>query len=135
MSFFVSNTFLVISSLALIIISLYREWEEGRFKEFWDKIYNERKLENDKIFSIRCIDIFLYYMIQRSLNYIFRGFFIRQILNPYIIIPFLIILSLNLMPKVLEEKIGSTDFILLITFIAILWYSKETYALRESQKK
>lgn len=130
---FTSSSSFLIFLITLFLIGVYREWEEGRLIKELKRVFCEKKLINGKEFSIRQLDIFLYHFFQRFFNYIFRGFFTRQILNQYIIFPLAIILSVYVWFNLsYENKIQ--DLILLITFMSILWYSKETFALREEQK-
>lgn len=70
---------------------------------------------------------------QRLLNYVFVGFFIRQILNPYFLFPFSLIASVYLYKN--QKLVEPEDIILFVTFLAILWYSRETFLLREEQGK
>jgi len=132
--FFGNNLFLATSLIVLLLIGLYREWEEKRLYKEIERIFCKRKLDNGKRFSIRQLDLFIYYIIQRLFNYVFRGFVTRQILNQYIIFPLIIVISLFLLSRNDINKDTSQNLILLITFVAIIWYSKETFALREEQK-
>ncbi|MBU4347851.1 hypothetical protein KKF23_04920 [Patescibacteria group bacterium] len=129
--FFSSNYFLIISLLVLLLLALYREWEDDSLEKEIRKIFCDKKLKNGKKVSIRQPDIFLYYILQHSLNYLFRGIVLRHILDCYIVFPLTIILSLFLQYK---YEVGSQSLILFITFMAILWYSKETFASRQQQK-
>jgi len=132
--FFGNDLFLLISLVVLFMLGIYREWEEKYLPKELAKIFCERKLDNGKTFSVRQLDIFLYYIIQRLFNYIFRGFITRQILNQYIIFPLIIVLLLYFLFRNDFDTNNVQNLILLITFIAIIWYSKETFALREEQK-
>ncbi|GBE16357.1 hypothetical protein BMS3Abin15_00171 [bacterium BMS3Abin15] len=107
----------------LFLVASWREKEEGYFKSHFLQViknHTDQKGINK-----------LFYIIQRSLNYFFRGFIIRQILNPYFLFPFLVILYWLLRIK----SWGNIELVLLVTLIVILWYSKETFALREEQRK
>lgn len=66
-----------------------------------------------------------------GLDHIFRIFIMEQILNQYILFPLTIILSLYLY---FRYNLKASELILFITFMAILWYSKETFQLKNEQR-
>ncbi len=112
--------------LAVLILIVF--WEdvrrEKRINDFL-KIFNEFKNHDcflDKLFGF----------FQRILDYIFNKIFIRQILNPYFLFPFTILFSFYLY---FVKKTILSDLVYFITFVAILWYSRETWALRKEQVK
>lgn len=128
--FFKSSLFWLLPSI-LFLMALYREWEDDNNlgKEI-RKIFCDKKFKGKKV-SIRQPDIFLYYILQRSLDYLFRGIVLRHILSQYIVFPFTIIFSLFLYYR---HGVKDQSLILFVTFMAILWYSKETFASRQEQK-
>lgn len=111
------------SSLILILVAIWKEIDEGNWKTFSEEAIKRGRKKNG---IGCCVHIF-----QKLLHYIFRGFFIRQILNPYFLFPFLILLTWVL--KINNVETG--NLVLLLTLIVILWYSKETQVLREEQRK
>lgn len=129
--FFDSDLFWLLL-IVLFLLALYREWEDGKLGKEIKKIFCDKKLKSGIKVSIRQPDIFIYYILQRSLNYLFRGIVLRHVLDSYIVFPLTIILSLFLHYK---YKFDGPDLILFITFMAILWYSKETFASRQQQKR
>lgn len=109
--------------LALVFVALWKDRDEGNWR-----IYKAEAIEKgnkkgglDKYFHI----------FQKTLHYIFRGFIVRQILNPYFLFPFLALLCWLLM----IINWGKGDIILVMTLLVVLWYSKETQVLREEQRK
>ncbi len=130
-NFFGNIYFLIISLIVLLLLALYREWEDDGLEKEIRNFFYDKRLKNEKKVSIRRPDIFLYYMLQRSLNYLFRVIVLRHILDYCLVFPLTIVLVLFLHYK---YKFDGPDLILFITFMAILWYSKETFASRQQQK-
>ncbi|MDO9230960.1 MAG: hypothetical protein Q7U36_00555 [bacterium] len=128
--FFKSSLFWLLP-LILFLMALYREWEnDNNLGKEIRKIFCNKKFKGKKV-SIRQPDIFLYYILQRSLNYLFRGIVLRHILNYYLVFPLTIIFSLFLYYR---YEVDDQSLILFITFMSILWYSKETFDSRQEQK-
>lgn len=127
--FFKSILFWLLPSI-LFLMALYREWEDDSLEKGIKEIFCDKKFKGKKV-SIRQLDIFLYYILQRSLNYLFRGIVLRHILNYYLVFPLTIIFSLFLYYR---YEVKDQSLILFITFMAILWYSKETFDSRQEQK-
>lgn len=111
---FTLNNLLIFLIILLFVIAVRRELEEKRYGELLKEI---RRFKKDPLL-----------LIQRILNFIFRGFIIRQILNPYFLFPFLIVITI-----LLRQSLTNSDLILLLTLVSLLWYSKETFELRKCQ--
>jgi hypothetical protein len=110
-----------ISFIILFTIAVWEEKSERNWKwQFTDVI--KRRGEQKGVNKY-------FFIVQRTINYLFRGFIVRQIFNPYFLFPFLILLFWFLR----LNNIGNSDLILTLTLIVILWYSKETFVLRQSQ--
>lgn len=107
----------------LIILAIWKEKDEKNWNTFSKEVIKKGK---DKGGISKYIHIF-----QKLLHYTFRGFIIRQILNPYFLFPFLILLIWLL--KINNWSNG--EIVLTATLIVVLWYSKETQVLREEQRK
>lgn len=106
----------------LIVLAIWEEFvREKRGKDF-------KKIGTDYINSISILPSFL----QRILDYLFNKFVIRQLLNPWFFFPASILFTLYFSQKISSE---SSTIVLLITFFAVMWYARETYALRNEQKK
>ena len=106
----------------LAIVAVWKEKDEKKWSAFSEEAI---KRGNEKGGLDKYIHIF-----QKFLHYVFRGFVIRQILNPYFLFPFLVTLTWFL--KI--NKWTNGDVVLIITLIVVLWYSKETQVLREEQR-
>lgn len=94
----------------------------------WNEIFFSKRTNSSKKPEKPCRDLISF--IQEVLEFIFNKFVIRQILNPYFLFPFSI-LSLIFLKR--QSNLVNSDIILLATFIALMWYSKETYELRKAQ--
>lgn len=111
----------------LLIVAFWQEfYREGRKREF-KRIFNQF----NKFGFWNGIIAF----VQRILDWIFNKFMIRQLLNPYFFFPFSIVLTLVLYNKIKSVDGNIQSIILFITFLAIMWYARETYALRSTQKE
>jgi len=113
----------------LMFIAVWNDRREGK----WEKLKNElakKKKVSGKEQDRKGIDKWLY-RIQKILDYFSGGLFIRQILNPYILFPFFVLLFWLL--KINDVKTG--DLVLTLTLAAIVWYSRETLVLRQEQWK
>jgi len=97
----------------------------------WEDLVREKRInELKKVWTDRknCIGF-----IQRILDWLFNKITTRQFLNPYFFFPFSFVLTIYLSK---EGKLAdSMSVILFITFLAIIWYSRETWALRQEQQK
>lgn len=71
-------------------------------------------------------------LLQRLLDYLFNKFGIRQLLNPWFFFPFSILFVIYFYRNTFDQ---SQSIVLLVTFFAIMWYARETFALRNEQKK
>lgn len=113
--------------ILLLIIAIWEEFcRERRGREF-KRIFTQF----EKFGFWQGIIAFL----QRILDWIFNKFMIRQLLNPYFFFPFSIILTFVLYNKIKSVDGNIQSVILFITFLAIMWYARETHALRSEQKK
>lgn len=112
----------------LIAIALWEDWKRenrrGDLKNIW--------LKKGAGFLG-----FLFGFPQRILDYIFNKLTTRQFLNPYFFFPFSIILILFLYKKGFFESADKSNgsLILFITLLMVMWYSRETWALRKEQQK
>lgn len=111
------NNILSFFAILLFIIALWNEISSGRYIKFFEKLQKTHK------------DPFLF--IQGVLDFICNKFIIRQILNPYFLFPFSALAVVFL--KNNFNSFSNSDIILLVTFVALLWYSKETFELRKAQ--
>lgn len=75
----------------------------------------------------------LWAFVQRILDYLANKLIIRQFLNPYFFFPFSVLLTIWLWTSSFVRE--GADLILFITFLALMWYARETHALREEAKK
>jgi len=111
-----------IGFLALFSVTLWKDIDEGSWGRYLVDIKNGKEKRGVGMY---------FHAIQKTLHYVFRGFAIRQILNPYFLFPFLILLTWYLK----LNNLSSGELVLIITLIVVLWYSKETQVLREEQRK
>lgn len=106
----------------LIVLAIWEEFvREKRGEDF-------KKIGYEFTKSISFLPSFL----QRTLDYFFNKFAIRQLLNPWFFFPATILFTFYFSQKISSE---SSTIVLLITFFAVMWYARETYALRNEQKK
>lgn len=113
----------------LIFIAVWNDRREGKWKKFKKEFREEKKINGKKIKEAG-LDKWLYY-IEKGLDYLSGGLIIRQILNPYILFPFSILLFWLL--KI--NNVVTGDLLLILTLVAIIWYSRETLVLRQEQWK
>ena len=111
-------------SAILIFIAVWNDKRERKLE-----ILKEELEEYDKNSKSK-FDKFLYHTV-KYLGYL-SGLSIRQILNPYILFPFSVLLSFWLFGI---DNMKNGDAILTLTLLAIIWYSRETRILREEQRK
>lgn len=102
------------------------------FLAIWEELVRERRGKNLLKNEYRDTIHFVPSALQGILDYFFNKFAIRQILNPWFLFPASILFTLYFAEKISRD---TQDIVLLITFFAVMWYSRETYALRNEQKK
>ncbi len=117
-----NNYFIIgVVIISLVIIAIWEEFcREGGFKDL-KRIGRDFK------------DEVPFAGIQRILDYLFNKLLIRQILNPYFLFPVAIFLSIFFWNNKIIDK--QSDLIYFITFIALMWYARETHALRKEEQK
>lgn len=120
------NTTLLTLSCILLVLAI------------WNELYRDRKnLHNDwkRVVKDNFKKPFIWWpfsVAQRLLDYFFIKFATRQLLNPWFFIPASALLTYYLSR---QFSLKSSEKIYLITFFAILWYARETWALRKEQQK
>jgi hypothetical protein len=111
----------------LLIIAVWNDKREGKWKKLKKEFREEKKINGKKIKEAG-VDKWLYY-IQKGLDYLSGGLMIRQILNPYI----LFTLSALLFWILIINSVKTGELVLTLTLVAIIWYSRETLILRKEQ--
>lgn len=106
----------------LIIIAIWEDF--GREKRFNDlkRVFTDFWKSGWYVFSL----------LQRLLDYVFNKLVIRQFLNPWFFFPASILFSIYFFQTTSQE---TSSIILLVTFFALMWYARETFALRQEQSK
>lgn len=126
-NFGVQEGIILAGVLILLSVAIWKDIDEGN----WEKYREEAIKKGIKKGKKKGISCKYFHIIQKTLHYVFRSFFIKQILNPYFLFPFIVFLIWFL--KINNWENG--DIVLLVTLIVVLWYSKETQVLREEQRK
>jgi len=116
------NIIVYLSSTLLLVLAFWEDFvREKRSKEFFN-------IFKDNVWTINYVPSIL----QRILDYLFNKLLIRQFFNPWFFFPFSILLTTYFYHNFSAEWYVVIVF---ITFLSILWYSRETHALRIEQKK
>lgn len=115
------NIVLLVILALLIFIAVWKDIDQDKIKKLKKEINKKERSGINKQFNY----------IQKGLEY-FGNLIVRQILDPYIVFPFYILLALFFINNNWEFN---DVFVLTITLIAILWYSRETLILKQKQQK
>jgi hypothetical protein len=100
----------------------------------WEEYIREKRTSDLKIIftEFRKTRWYVFSLLQRVLDYLFNKLTIRQFLNPWFFFPMSIFFSIYFHLKISQSM---PDLILLVTFFALMWYARETFALRQEQIK
>lgn len=114
------NVILLVFFVFLIFIAVWKDAEQGKIKKYKKELARRKPETNKQLYNT-----------QKRLEY-FGNLIVRQILDPYIIFPLFVLLAILFVNN--NWEFGQTT-VLTITFIAILWYSRETLVLRQKQQE